>query len=115
MKLNGWQRIGIVASVVWVIYSYNHTYDDLIYRQSSINVEEELNCMRAHQGDDSAFRICDAVGKDNGGMANRLKEQHDDSIAAITEAIIPVPLAWGFVYLTLFLVRWVKRGFAKSQ
>jgi hypothetical protein len=26
-------------------------------------------------------------------------------------AFVPVPLGWGFVYLVLFLVRWVKNGF----
>ena len=32
-------------------------------------------------------------------------------IRAGVVAIVPVPFAWGFVYLILFLVRWVKRGF----
>jgi hypothetical protein len=31
---------------------------------------------------------------------------------AVMIALIPVPLGWGFVYLVLFLVRWVKRGFS---
>ena len=32
-------------------------------------------------------------------------------ILSACAAFIPVPLGWGFTYLILFLVRWVKRGF----
>jgi hypothetical protein len=32
-------------------------------------------------------------------------------IEAIPVALIPVSLGWGFVYLVLFLVRWVRHGF----
>ena len=28
-------------------------------------------------------------------------------------ALVPIPLAWGFCYLALFLVRWIKRGFVR--
>ncbi len=36
---------------------------------------------------------------------------HDEWIAAIVVALVPVPFGWGFAYLALFLVGWIKRGF----
>ena len=59
-KINGWQRIGIIASVVFEIYAlvaWPHNPDNLI------------------------------------------------------GTLVMVFGAWAFVYLVLFLVRWVRRGF----
>jgi hypothetical protein len=68
-----------------------------------------------------AFRKNDAAHE---AAFRRCNDEADDSLAlAITHArfekafvaLVPVPLAWGFVYLVLFLVRWVKRGFVKPS
>jgi hypothetical protein len=112
MKLNGWKRIGIIASAVWVIWSYNHTFDRMEFVTSSIAVDQEQRCLSAHPGEfDKYFPQCDAVGETNGQMQLRQKERHNNQVAAAMEALVPVPLAWGFAYLVLLLVRWVKRGF----
>jgi hypothetical protein len=38
-----------------------------------------------------------------------------ERLEAATVAFVPVPLGWGFTYLVLFLVRWVKRGFVRPR
>jgi hypothetical protein len=113
MKLSGWKRIGIIASAVWVVWSYNHTFDHLESVSSSIAVDREMRCLSAHPDEfDKYFPLCDAAGETNGQMQQRQKERHHNEVAATAEALVPVPFAWGFVYLVLFLVRWVKRGFS---
>lgn len=66
MKINGWQRIGIIASVGWVLFA--------------------------------VFKFLPIWSK-------------DDLPAIAIVVFVPIPLAWGAVYLVLFLIRWVRRGF----
>jgi hypothetical protein len=111
VKINGWQRIGIIASAGWVIWSYNHTFDRLAFRDARIAVDKEQNCLSAHPGEfDKYFLQCDALSPEN--ESELTKQYHDNEIEAITEALIPVPLAWGGVYLALFFFRWVRKGFS---
>jgi hypothetical protein len=109
-ELNGWKRIGIVASVVWILGAGAHTYDSEIDRASKFIASTHVAC------------DTDLTGKTGDTWTtsfNQCNKQADDSLAlAITNArlkaafvaLVPVPLGWGFIYLTLFLVRWVKRG-----
>jgi len=119
MKINGWKRIGIIASVVWIFWSYNHQMDAETQRYTALAVDIEMTCEQTHQqaGEtfDQFFPICDALGKTNGGeqraFANyRLAEKEAAGFAAITTLF-----AWLGVYLAIFLVRWVKRGFTGAR
>jgi hypothetical protein len=107
MKINGWQRVGIVASVAWMIGAYIYTF----------NVEEKTNaiyaamivdnCIDAHKGSEMGDNDCLKKGEEYG-----IKAFPEERSEAALVASVPVPLGWGFVYLVLFLVRWIKRGFA---
>jgi hypothetical protein len=66
MKINGWQRMGIIASVGWVLFT-------------------GLKFLQYWSKNDLPW------------------------IAIVV--FVPIPLAWGAVYLVLFLIRWVRRGF----
>ena len=112
-KLNGWKRIGIIVSVVWILGAGVHTYDSEIDRFSRIIASTHVQCdsnLAGKTGDawTTGFNECD--------------KQADDSLASVLNgarldaalvAFVPVPLGWGFAYLVLFLVRWVKRGFMR--
>jgi hypothetical protein len=103
-KVNGWKRIGIIASVVWILGSGAQTLNvvekDLIKTASGFT----LSCEEAQNWKGSAE--CDRLSTDY--LAETNKSLWIE-VAAV--ALIPVPLGWGFTYLVLFLVRWVKRGF----
>lgn len=66
MKINGWQRIGIIASVGWVLFA--------------------------------SWKFLP------------IQSTNDLPLIAIV-VFVPIPLAWGAIYLVLFLIRWVYRGF----
>ena len=44
MKLNGWKRIGVIASVVWIMGAGAHTYDSVVDRFSVIIVSTHVQC-----------------------------------------------------------------------
>jgi hypothetical protein len=117
MKLNGWKRIGIIASVVWILGAGAHTYDSEIHRASDLIADTHVRCDSNLPSDSKDERAYEA------GFEKCNKEAEDSLALAISNAwfsaalvaFVPVPFGWGFVYLALFLVRWVKRGFTPRQ
>jgi hypothetical protein len=114
-RLNGWKRIGIIASIAWILGAGVHTYDSEIDRASGFITSTHVAC-------DSHL-----TGKTEDAWTtgfNQCNKEADDSLAlALTNArlagalvaFVPVPFAWGAVYLSLFLVRWVRKGFVDSS
>lgn len=112
-KINGWKRIGIIASVVWILGAGAHTYDSEIDSAS-----EGITSIRV---------ACDSSLADKTGNArdigfNECNKQANEMLveantnawfSAALFAFVPVPLGWGFAYLVLFLARWVRRGFMR--
>jgi hypothetical protein len=141
MKINGWKRIGVIGSCVWMVGAGLHTLKvtsaaDLeiaafIYRQCADIRDRTNQSQREYCGHQGAI----APMIDSSTVFNKCMEEfeakHPDTcsarstdyvvgawrgewIEAIVVALVPVPLAWGLVYLIIFLVRWVKRGFATA-
>jgi hypothetical protein len=128
VKLNGWKRIGIIASVIWILGAGAYTYDSEIDRASLSISEVYLACNGAAKErfpskapdfipDPSTVPIPPGAQI---GDASDCKKEADDSLTlainnarsdGVLVALVPVPLGWGITYLVLFLVRWVKRGF----
>ncbi len=113
VKINGWKRLGIIASVVWILGAGAYTYDSVF---DSIS-----------EGIASVHVTCDSnlIGKTGDAWTKGFDEcnkQADESLAEASKyiwldaslvAFVPLPLGWGFAYLVVFLVRWVKRGFMR--
>lgn len=108
MRLNGWKRIGIIASVVWILGAGLYTHGALQESDSKAAVAAALDCESYIPKGITSLAECDKRA------ADYLAGTHSGEwIGTAVVAFVPVPLGWGFVYLVLFLVRWVKRGFAK--
>src|SRR5271167_3632413 len=112
MKLNGWKRIGIIASVLWILGAGVHTYDSEIDRASALIVSNHVACdsdLAGKTGDDytKGFNECNKHADDSLALALT-----NARLEAALVAFVAMPLGWGFTYLVLFLVRWVKRGFS---
>jgi hypothetical protein len=110
-KLNGWKRIGIIASVVWILGAGAYTYDSQIDSASKIIASTHVECDSNLTSETrvTGFDECNKEASDSLGIAYK-----NAWIAAAILAFVPVPLGWGFTYLILFLVRWVRRGFVRS-
>jgi hypothetical protein len=117
MKLSGWKRIGIIASVVWILGAGVHTYDSEIDRASDLIADTHVRCdsnlpdsFKNERAYEAAFRQCNKKAEDSLALAIG-----DARLSAAIVAFVPVPFGWGFVYLVLLLLRWVKRGFIPPQ
>jgi len=107
MKLNGWKRIGIIASVVWMVGAGPYTLW-IVGKANDRQFEESdrVECLPILGSNRTIYEHCVA------NLSNyRLSQIPYERLDAVLMAIVPVPFAWGLAYLVLFLVRWVKRGF----
>jgi hypothetical protein len=107
-KLNGWQRIGILASVIWMLGAYLYTFSHEENEDIKINVIVEQACVDARPAG-TPMKPCD-----DAMYAQINRDIPGERQWAAIVALVPIPLAWGFCYLAVFLVRWIKRGFARS-
>jgi len=106
MKLNGWKRIGVVASAVWILGAGFYTLNTRMDSDAQTAADLTLSCEAAQNG--RGGPECDQRATDY--IASMMSYERLDAAMA---AFIPVPLGWGFTYLVLFIVRWVRRGFAQ--
>jgi hypothetical protein len=109
VKLNGWHRIGILGSIVWIFGAGMHTF---IVEQDQNNrnyVSLMESCIASYTSNsDQRINADDFCTKT---WANfNVSALHEERVEALTVALLPVPVAWGLAYLVLFLIRWVKRG-----
>jgi len=110
MKLNGWQRIGVVASVVWIVCagmnSLNTSYDREADSAADQVAKSCIDAYRSARGVNPPLGQCDVRADQY-----KVKLQDRELFDAAWVALIPVPVAWGFAYLVIFTVRWIRRGF----
>lgn len=102
-RLNGWQRIGIVLSVVWLIvgsYWSQHLLFNPIY-------SAHTNCLNHPAIKDAA--VCYQMFEEQ--LANAV-EQRLAMVALV--GLAPIPIAWLLVWGLVALVRWIRRGFKPS-
>jgi hypothetical protein len=102
-RLNGWQRIGIVLSVVWVIGG-GLWGNAIAIRDGGATAETEFGlCLDKpnHNYDACSQTFAKDYAK---GVAGHW-------YAAAFIGLVPIPIAWLLVYGLIALVRWIRRGF----
>lgn len=112
-KLNGWKRLGIVASFAWIIgaglYAFNSASNrDLQYAQSLNLPCEHLLGLTPEQYEQAQSEC----GKNASDWIKKSYPYEWEEAAIV--AFVPIPFGWAFTYFLLFLARWVKRGFVHS-
>jgi hypothetical protein len=112
MKLSGWKRIGILASIAWILGAGFHTLSTEGDSNMRVNVSLTQACesqlWRSSSISEEAQARCDYYIYDPARIHQQFQ---DERFQAILIAFTPLPFAWGFIYLVLFLGRWVKKGF----
>ena len=115
MKLNGWKRLGIIASVAWILGAGFHTYTSEMESASKGASFTHVVCdenLAGKTGDawKKGFDECNRQADEllSVGVSNARMD-------AASVAFVPVPLGWALAYLILFLARWVRRGFARTS
>jgi len=109
--MNGWKRLGTILSVTWFLAAGLTTLVHKTEEAVRVGSEMTLQCEGFYSpGGPHHSPDCDKYG-----MEVMRVGVSDARLEAALVAIIPIPLGWGFVYLVLFLVRWVRKGFAENS
>lgn len=103
MKLNGWQRIGVVASFLWVVGSAFYERGRQVSVATEFHKSALSNCLPEFTG-----ACIDAAHKNYG---NLLSLNFVSVSGIVFVAIGPVLAGWVSAYLILKIVRWVKAGY----
>jgi hypothetical protein len=103
--INGWQRIGIVLSLLWIIFVCGYTAYELIKKvdASTYLIEVTHNKPTFDSQGHRTMTIEEAYGEDA-----RRSLKVTNFLSAI---LIPMTFAWGIVYLCIFTFRWIIIGF----
>jgi hypothetical protein len=106
-RLNGWQRIGIVLSIIWAISA-------AIYEISAMNDRYDAAFSAAFQ---PVFDRCEAPPSTRtdcadvaGRVATAVPRESSWNLAIV--ALAPLPVFWLIAYALVGLVRWIRRGFS---
>ena len=120
MGLNGWQRIGIVLSVVWAIggglWGNSLALDDA-QKRTSLQLDNcvsrnraRLNLKENEYGPyEQVWTPCWVEFK-----TNFMKNAEGHWLFAAMVGLIPIPIAWLVVYGFVALGRWIKAGFKSA-
>jgi hypothetical protein len=103
-RLSGWQRIGIVLSLVWAICALVYFWQEEEARIARYQ-KAHYECLFAPNSDQS---LCDAKFEAVNG-AIRMSE-----VNLLLRALAPIPIAWVAIYIVVWTVRWIRRGFQPS-
>jgi hypothetical protein len=110
VKLNGWQRIGIVASVTWILGAGLHTLNSEIEGASKAIASDHIECVSNLAGmtEEARKKGFDECNKEASSAFSAAIVSA--RLEALMVALLPVPFGWGLGYLAPFLVSWVRRG-----
>ena len=110
-RLNGWQRIGIVASVAWAIGAWIDTTVSFNAKANSAFSQTLDICLtqRTEDGHYSDVKDCQNAAEE----AHAIELLHKNEAAAFN-ALLPIPIVWLLVYGFIGLFRWIRRGFQPS-
>lgn len=103
MHLNGWQRIGMVVSVLWALGA-------AIYeRNQQVNSAMELYQFQ--------YRICLENHEKNCGETVSMQAAMDATanwIDIVFYALGPIIAGWFIAFITIRTFRWISDGFSKN-
>ena len=107
MRINGWQRIGIVLSITWIIgAAYVSRQQEMKTAENILNFQFN-DCWQSKEYD---FKTC---SDKRGETWLILMKPHWSNHAFYS--LTPAVLGWLFVYMMLGIYRWVRRGFTNPR
>jgi hypothetical protein len=107
MRLNGWQRVGIVLSVLWALGVW--VYMDAIGEQAAQKAMTDWNNVcteRKLTQNELDLKSC----IDTAVKLAEYKRADWSGVPLIT-ALVPIPVVWLLVYIVVWTMRWIRRGF----
>ena len=109
MRLNGWIRIGIIASVAWVFVG-GYLGNRLVINQAELAMMTTLQLCNYHPEGAPLAPAPVVCGRQANAAWDKAVKYHWETAAVV--AFVPIPFAWLLVWGLVALVRWVRAGFA---
>ena len=103
LRLNTWQQIAIVLSVLWAIGAWLYTTNSFERGAKLISERMYDDCL-VHRSE--ATEDCYNIMKQTHHVQMGLGRKQ-----AAARALLPIPLAWIALWLVNRLVLWIRRGF----
>jgi|GraSoiStandDraft_47_1057283.scaffolds.fasta_scaffold277881_2 hypothetical protein len=116
MRLNGWQRIGLVTSIVWFIAGGlwgNKIALDEAGARTSLQLDACVAENKRRHGEYGPHEQVWTPCWDQFG-ANFMRNAEGHWMFAALFALVPLPIAWLLAYALVRLVRWIRAGFKPS-
>jgi hypothetical protein len=117
-SLNGWQRIGIILSVLWIPVGWVLAVNSV--PEPSLEYPPLLSqgCQDAEgRNPNPDYERCDeARDKWMHETYPKLRERYSADVRELAPWLVfaPIPIAWLLVYIVVWTVRWVRRGFGEQ-
>lgn len=106
--LSGWQRIGVVISVVWAVGAGIYARNADVERASNFHAAIYRTCTETKSArSDFDFSEC----SQDAGRASSTQMTRSWGNTAVV-ALVPIPFGWLAVLLILKVSRWVRAGFS---
>ena len=105
-RLKGWQRIGIGLSLVWLLATSTWFFQHLPEANGPAIASVYLQCITQPK----------AVGDNCKAKAEWFSQEElaELEAARVWAALLPIIVAWVLVYIVVWTVRWIRRGFQPS-
>ena len=112
MKMNGWQRLGIVISAVWLLIGTFAYFHEISNHPSWLKGLPQLayQWVQDNEFTQKAHQNARLEGKDFSNNYIFLKPTFSAS-GLLSFIFAPIIVSWVVVYLLIFIIRWVKNGF----
>jgi hypothetical protein len=106
-RLGGWVRLGIVASVLWAIGGSFFLAKRLDDSALDFRALMDQSCYAIREKDPS-YDIAGCLEQNNRAAQSERERVWPNALMA---TLIPIPIVWLLVWLTVVVFRWVRTGF----
>jgi hypothetical protein len=113
--MNGWQRMGLVAFVIWALVAFVVSWLDFNHSQHKLHEGWLTGCRSSYDAarpgqEAAAYERC---FKETG---DRFQAEFEVAIQGFWQflpfvILVPALLAWALISLTIVAVRWIRKGF----
>jgi hypothetical protein len=112
-KLNGWVRIGIVLSILWVLGG--GIYANRLVTQTAINSSNLIYslCTSSPPSDAAQSGFYKYCGMQRDDIYKDATQYRVRDVALF--ALLPVPIFWLIAYIIVLTFRWIKKGFISKN
>ena len=107
-KLNGWQRIGVILSILWVLGAAMHERNGQVDSAVQMAQWDREDCNKS-------LVIVECVKSLDDKFHGYLSLNSNRLLNIVAIALMPVLLCWLFAWLAIVVYRWIRVGFQRSE